>query len=154
MTRELIRHWIKCLKAGKSFKGTSELPFGVVVDGRKRTVAIPLVNLKLDDLSAADFERLVSELQGGARRLIPHLMERRLVEAATQTSADDVEAELRRIEEQRRQKDAARRAAEAGRPAIGHGRVDEPVPRDLAAEIAANRTASSTGTAGATHQPE
>ena len=141
LTRDLARHWLKCIKEHKDFDDNVEFPFGVVVDAKNKTVDIPAISAKADDLQARDLRKMIAELQNGARRLVPLLRQRQLVEAATSVSDDEVETELRQIDAERRREEAERKAAEAGRPAPDYDRVDEPDPRNLAGEISQQREA-------------
>lgn len=119
LDRKLVKHWLDCIEQGRPFEGKPEFNFGILIDPEKKTITVPGRVFRADDLTVADFETMIAELQEATGELVPLLRQRRVAEAARDVSDEERERELARILAERRRRKAEERRAEAGRPAEG-----------------------------------
>jgi len=123
---KLVKHWMKCIEAGRRFDDNVGFRFGIRVDSGKGTILIPSAQLKITELSAADFETMIGELEYTVEQFVPLMRQRRLVEQSTEVSPEEMEMERGRIRSLRREREEQKAAAEAGRPAADFAQVKAP----------------------------
>lgn len=130
-TTKLVKHWLTCLENKKRFDDAVGFKFGILVDPVKGSITIPSTQLKVTELSAADFETMIGELEDTVDRFLPLMRERKLVEESTQMSDEDKERERERIRAIRRKRQEDTAKANAGRPTDEFGQTDEPAPNPI-----------------------
>ena len=105
--------------------------FGIHIDHAKGTITIPATELRIADLTSANFATVIGELQDTADECIPLMRQRRMLEQSTDMSPEEIEKERKRIQELRRQEKQKRAKAEAGQPAEDFNKVEEPHLRSI-----------------------
>jgi hypothetical protein len=131
LDRKLVKHWLDCIEQGRPFAGKPEFNFGILIDPEKKTITVPGRVFRADELTVADFETMIAELQEATGELIPLLRQRRVAEAARDVSDEERERELARILADRRRRKEEQRRAEAGRPADDFHAADAPDEEDI-----------------------
>jgi len=129
--RKLVGHWAKLIEQKKRFGGRPRFQFGIAIDKEKQTIIVPGRTFRSGELSAADFETMIAELQEAVTELIPLYRERQVVEEARNLSEADKQKELARILEARRRQKEAEARANAGRPAGDFGKPAAPTLEDV-----------------------
>jgi hypothetical protein len=130
-SRELTKHWIKLIAAGKRFDQDVQFHFGILVDTAAGTIQVPRAELKLSELSVEDLQLLIGELNDGINKMLPLLKERQLFEQARSMTDEERQQELARIGEERRRRQQEEEEANAGRPAEDFGVVPPPHLADV-----------------------
>lgn len=134
LDRKLVKHWLDCIEQGRPFAGKPEFNFGILIDPEKKTITVPGRVFRADELTVADFETMIAELQEATGELIPLLRQRRVAEAARDVSDEERERELARILAERRRRKEEQRRAEAGRPADDFHAADAPAEEEIDTE--------------------
>jgi hypothetical protein len=129
--RKLVRHWLKLIEQKQRFGGRPQFQFGIAIDKEKKTIIVPGRTFRSGELSAADMETMIGELQDAVTELIPLLREQRVVEETRDLSDEDRQRELARISENRRRQKQAEARANAGRPAGNFGKPPTPKVEDI-----------------------
>jgi hypothetical protein len=129
--RKLIGHWSRLIEQKRRFGGQPQFQFGIAIDKEKKTIIVPGRTFRSGELSAADFETMIGELQDAVEELVPLLRERQVIEQARQLSEEEKRKELARILDARRQRKAQQTKDNAGRPAPGFGQVATPRPSEV-----------------------
>ena len=80
--RKLVAHWAKLIEQKRRFGGRPQFQFGIAIDKEKKTIIVPGRTFRSGELSAADMETMIGELQDAVSDLVPLLRERRVVEEA------------------------------------------------------------------------
>ncbi|MDY3555981.1 hypothetical protein R5W24_005128 [Gemmata sp. JC717] len=124
--RKLVQHWAKLIEQRQRFGGRPQFQFGIAIDKEKKTIIVPGRTFRSGELSAADMETMIAELQDAVTELIPLYRERQVIEEARNLSDEDRQRELTRILENRRRQKEAEARANAGRPAGNFGKPAAP----------------------------
>jgi hypothetical protein len=134
LTRKVVDHWAALLKEKKRFGGKPAFQFGIAIDQQRKVIIVPGRTFRSGELSAADFETMIGELQEAVEELVPLLRERQVVEQARQLSEEEKRQELARILEGRRQRKQRQAEMNAGRPAPDFGEAAPPQPAEVDVE--------------------
>jgi ParB-like chromosome segregation protein Spo0J len=126
LSRKLAQHWLQCVENGRRFDDQVGLRFGIHVDQSKGTILIPATQLKVNDLSSADFETMIGELEETVRQFVPLMRKCRMVEQVTDVSEEDIEEERQRIRERQLRRQEQEAAQKGGRPAAKFHDTEQP----------------------------
>lgn len=131
-----VKVWLACLKNGKPFiEATADFNFGVVIDESKKTVEIPRMSLPIDKLRSAHVTQLITEMQTGMRSLVKLRKSLQIREQAVDMTDEQVEEELRRLDQLAREQAAKKAEQEAGREPEAMDAADDPAPADMGAAL-------------------
>lgn len=127
LRNKLVQHWLQCIEAERRFDDDVDLRFGIHVDANKGMIYMPNTELKVNELSSADFELMIAELEETVRQFIPLMRKCRMAEQVTDISEDDIERERERIRDRYRERQEQEAAEEAGRPAPSFHQTEDSI---------------------------
>jgi hypothetical protein len=121
-----VKTWKDCLKNGESFIGAeARLHFGVVVDETKGTFEISRYTAALDKMHSSHTERLICEFSTGLRTLVKLRSKQQARERVVDLTDEQIEVELRELEQLALAEAAEKAAREEGRDPAEEAVIDE-----------------------------
>jgi hypothetical protein len=124
----LVRHWVKQMENEEPFDSNVELSLGISLDSQRKTLAVRGGQIKIDELSAAEIQDLIGELQDLSVQIVPLVHQQRAIEAAGGITDEEAEQEILNIRASRRSANQKQAELNKGRPV---DRTDEEFTQPL-----------------------